>query len=317
MYLFPDYKFVNAKSAKPFLKWAGGKSQLLSQFIPYLPKELDNNEIENYYEPFLGSGAVFFFLNSQYKFRHSFLFDVNEQLVNSYNVIKDNLEELVKYLEVLQKKYFSLRDEKREDYFYGIRDNFNSIITNKYSVEDIKTKVKMTSHLIFLNKTCFNGLFRMNRKGEFNVPFGRYKNPKILDGPNLRLVNRLLQNTTIQTKSFNESLLNIHPNSFVYLDPPYLPLNKTSSFTSYSKEDFTLNNQIELSLIFKELSNKKDIWLMLSNSDPKNENSSNNFFEENFMNKQININRVYASRMINCDSSKRGKITELIIRNYQ
>ena len=305
--------------AKPFLKWAGGKTQLLNQFSICFPKELYQNKIDYYYEPFLGSGAVFFYLNSKFKFRHSFLYDSNEHLITAFNVIKNYLDELIQNLRCLEKEYFETKEIDRELFYYQRRDDFNSLITIDKLKDNTEKKVKLSAYLIFLNRTCFNGLFRMNRKGEFNVPFGRYKNPQILNENNLRLVQKSLDNTTIKWKNFKDSLSNINSNSFVYLDPPYLPLNKTSSFTAYSKEDFTIDDQIELSIKFKELSKKKNIWMMLSNSDPKNENPLNNFFEKNYKEglKNIYINRVSAKRMINCNAEKRGAINELIITNYK
>jgi DNA adenine methylase len=301
------------KYARPFLKWAGGKTQLLQQFSNYFPKELKNGEIENYYEPFLGSGAVFFFIKQNYPIKKAFLTDINEELILTFNVVKSDVTELIEELKDLKEDFISLKPNEQELFFYNIRDIYNqkksSIDFNNYSSKWISRAAQM----IFLNKTCFNGLFRLNRKGEFNVPFGRYRNPQILNEENLLRCSEELQIADIFLTDFENIKDYITSKFFIYFDPPYRPISKTSSFTSYSKYDFTDEDQVRLSNLYKYLGvngNK----LMLSNSDPKNENPSDQFFERLY--DKFNIIRVQANRMINCNGGKRGKINELLILNY-
>lgn len=307
-------KQVEQKYAKPFLKWAGGKTQLINQFIQYFPEELKNGEIENYHEPFLGSGAVFFFVAQNYPIRKAYLSDINEELILTFNVVKRDVLLLIEELKKLKRRYYSQPDEKRESFFYTMRESYNkkksTIDFNNYSSEWIH-RAALT---IFLNKTCYNGLFRLNKKGEFNVPFGFYKNPGILDKENLFLASEVLQIAEIYLTDFATINKNITHNFFIYFDPPYRPISKTASFTSYSKYDFKDKDQIRLARLFKGLSingNK----LMLSNSDPKNENPSDDFFEKHY--EEFHIKRVSAVRMINCKGDKRGAINELIITNYK
>lgn len=299
--------------AKPFLKWAGGKTQLLEQFVEYFPPELKNGSLKNYYEPFLGGGAVFFFIAQNYPIKKAYLSDVNEDLVLTFSVVQQNVFELIDELTLLKYEYFNRDENEREKYFYKIRELYNSerVKTdfNKYSSDWIPRAAK----LIFLNKTCFNGLFRLNRKGEFNVPFGRYKNPGILDQENLVSASRVLEIAEIFLTDFEDIKNKINDDFFIYFDPPYRPISITSSFTSYSKYDFTEEDQKRLAQFYCELGvngNK----LMLSNSDPKNEDPSDTFFEKLY--NKFNISKVQASRMINCKAEKRGKLTELLITNY-
>jgi DNA adenine methylase len=304
---------MNLIVAKPFLKWAGGKTQLLEQFINNFPSELKEGFLKNYYEPFLGSGAVFFFIAQNYPIKKAYLSDINEDLVLTFSVVQKNVFELIDELSIIKTEYIKKSNQGREKYFYEIRAIYNfereKTDFNKYSAGWIKRAAK----LIFLNKTCFNGLFRLNRKGEFNVPFGRYKNPGILDQENLINANRVLQIAEIFVTDFEQVRKKIKDDFFIYFDPPYRPISNTSSFTSYSKYDFTEDDQIRLANFYSEFGvngNK----LMLSNSDPKNENPSDHFFEKLY--DKFNIIKVQANRMINCNGNKRGKINELLITNY-
>lgn len=304
---------VELSVAKPFLKWAGGKSQLLEQFEKYFPKELKNGSLKNYYEPFLGGGSVFFFVAQNYQIEKAYLSDINEDLVLTFSVVQQNVFELIDELVLLKTEYFKKNEHEKEKYFYEIRELYNlqrtKVNFNKYSSDWITRAAKM----IFLNKTCFNGLYRLNRKGEFNVPFGRYKNPPILNKENLINVSQTLQIAEIFVTDFEKINSRIKDDFFIYFDPPYRPISITSSFTSYSKFDFTDEDQKRLAQFYNELGvngNK----LMLSNSDPKNENPSDNFFEKLY--KKFKIVKVQANRMINCNGQKRGKINELLILNY-
>ena len=301
--------------AKPFLKWAGGKSQLIPELSSRLPKEvIDTGKIDTYVEPFVGGGAFFFYLKSRFHITNSFLFDINRELIVGYKVLQNDPKELINQLKELESEYINKNEEERKEYYYTIRDKYNSQIGsfdyNNYN----PNWIERASHMIFLNRTCFNGLFRQNKNGEFNVPHGRYKNPKICDKENIKKVSLALKNTEIICGDFLESLKYVNNNSLVYFDPPYRPLTRTSSFTSYSKEEFTDNDQIRLSEFYKEL-NKKGAFLILSNSDPKNEDPKDEFFDNLY--KDFTIERVNAKRIINCDPTKRGEIKELIIRNYR
>lgn len=304
--------------AKPFLKWAGGKTQLLNQFEKYFPKELKEGKIKYYYEPFVGSGAVFFDVISKYKIQKAFLYDSNPELINVYNVIRDYCQDLIKHLAEMQNTYLKKSESGRKEYFYKIREELNQY-AGKTDRAEKRILIDKAARLLFLNKTCFNGLYRLNRKGEFNVPFGRYKNPKILNEDNLLKVSAVLQNVVTGVKDFSSALQNIKSPCFVYLDPPYMPISKTSSFTSYSKNDFTKEEQIRLAKFYVSLASKKNIWLMLSNSDPQNKDPKNTFFQNFYAarNKKIKIFKVPAKRMINSVADRRGAINELLIINYK
>lgn len=300
--------------AKPFLKWAGGKGQLISQISSYLPSELLEGNINTYIEPFLGGGAIFFYVAHNYKIKNYYLYDVNEDLVLVYNVIKNDVSKLITKLKKLQKDYLSLAyHDYRSDMYYELRKNYNEQkVTFSYDKYNSKW-IDRASKLIFLNKTCFNGLYRVNTNGEFNVPHGDYKNPTICDEVNLNAVSNVLQNALIQKADFEACIKHVGKKTFVYLDPPYRPISKTSSFNSYSNNDFNDNEQKRLAKFYTKL-NIKGAKLMLSNSDPQNQNPNDNFFEEQYS--KFNINKVNATRMINSNAKKRGEIKELLITNY-
>jgi DNA adenine methylase len=300
--------------ASPFLKWAGGKTQLLKQFSKRLPIEMKTGEITNYVEPFVGGGAVFFYLGQRFSFDHSSIFDANEELILTYLVIKKSTIKLNNALKSLESAYISKSNDDRERLFYHVRDSFNKKKPEiNFSTYDDEW-VTRAAQSIFLNRTCFNGLFRMNRKGEFNVPFGRYKNPRILNEDNLNDVAALLKTTTIILGDFTGCKKFVDNSTFVYLDPPYRPLNDTSSFTSYAKDGFSDTDQRRLAVFFKEL-DKKGAKIMLSNSDPRNEKPDDSFFDELYA--DYTIERVPAKRSINCNGARRGEINELIITNYR
>lgn len=306
-------------NAKPFLKWAGGKKQLLSEFEKRFPPELHSGTIKKYVEPFVGGGAVLFHVIGKFSFDECHIFDANEELVLAYRVVQTNPNELISLLQQMQQDYLQLDDEKRKEFFYAIREKFN----NKRPEIDFENYsdswIERASLIIFLNRTCYNGLFRVNSKGGFNVPFGRYKNPKIADSENLLSVSEALQNVVIHLGDFENCKKVVESSTFVYFDPPYRPLSKTSNFTSYSKDSFNDEDQIRLAVLYKNL-DEKGAKLMLSNSDPRNENPDDNFFDELYSQKlhpNFNIERVPATRMINCNAQKRGSISELIITNYK
>jgi len=301
------------KYAKPFLKWAGGKTQLLDKLEACLPKIIKEKKyIKNYVEPFIGGGAFFFYLNSKYKIEKSLISDINKEIIVSYKVIKNNPKELIYELKNKQSTYLEKNTEERKKLYYKIRKEYNNeMYTFDYNSYN-EQWIKRASSLIFLNKTCFNGLFRQNKIGEFNVPAGKYKNPKICDTENIIAVNKALENTEIKMCDFEETKKYVTPETVVYLDPPYRPLNQTSSFTSYSKNGFSDLDQIRLSKYYSEL-DKLGANLILSNSDPKNHNPNDSFFDELY--KNFNIKRVKATRMINRNPKNRGQINEIIIAN--
>lgn len=293
---------------RPFVKWAGGKGSLIPQITKYYPFELKNGRIEKYVEPFVGGGAVLIDILQKYKVQEAYAFDINKDLINCYNVIKSNVEDLIQKLEKKEKEFLSLDNEKRKNYFYDVREEYNS-----YTLED-EPNVKRASEFIFLNRTCFNGLYRVNRNGKFNVPFGKYKNPTICDSSNLRNLSKLIKDVVFEYGDYKKSEELIDAHTFVYFDPPYRPLSVTSGFTSYTKEDFNDEKQKELAEYFSLLSTR-NAKLMLSNSNPKNVDANDNFFEDIY--KGFNINEVSAKRMINSNSEGRGEISELLITNYE
>lgn len=302
-------------NAKPFLKWAGGKTQLLDELYKRLPSSLiQSGKIERYVEPFVGGGAFFFFLKRNFRVKESFLIDINKELIIGYKVIQNNVNELIDELSSMEEKYLKLSEEQRKDFYYNIRDEYNRQKDNFDYVNYNLDWVKRAAYLIFLNKTCFNGLYRLNKKGEFNVPFGKYKNPTICDADNLIEVSKALENTEVICADFEESKKYIHKNTLVYLDPPYRPLNNTSNFTSYNEDGFDDDDQRRLAQFFKEM-DKRGAYLILSNSDPKNEDVDDNFFDELYAG--FIIERAKAKRYINSNGNKRGDISELIIRNYE
>lgn len=267
-----------------FVKWAGGKKQLLEQFKPLFPEKIDR-----YFEPFVGGGAVAFHIIKKYNPKEVYLSDINEELVNCLNVIKINVEDLIKELKKLKKSH------NKETY-------------NKTRAKDPITlsNLKRAARFIYLNKTCFNGLYRVNSKGQFNVPMGKYKNPGICQENELREISDLLKNAGIEVKQFHEAIKEAKKGDFVYFDPPYYPLNKTSYFTAYTKDGFLDKEQEHLAKVFNDL-HKKGCKVMLSNSDAE--------FIKNLY-KEHKISFVSANRMINCDATKRGKVNEVVVRNY-
>lgn len=300
--------------ARPFLKWAGGKTQLLDELSKRLPKYIKQSQtIKRYCEPFVGGGAFFFFLKNHYEIKESILIDLNEELILAYKVIQSQHEKLIDLLKKIEKNYLEKNDEERKKFYYKIRSLYNKQMHNFDYKRENKQWVERTKYLIFLNKTCFNGLFRLNSKGEFNVPFGRYKNPTICDEKNLKEVHRALKGVTVISDDFEKANMYIKEETFVYFDPPYKPISSSSYFTSYSKEGFTDSDQKRLSQFYKKM-DKGNAYLLLSNSDPKNEDPENNFFDKLY--KKFTIERVDANRFINCDPKGRGSIKELIIKNY-
>lgn len=289
--IIEEAKVLIDEKPRPFVKWVGGKRQLLKQFrqMGLYPPKMFNIKTGRYFEPFVGGGAVFFDLLVE----KSFLSDLNSELVDTYNIIKDKVEELIKTLK-------EFRYEK--EYFLKVR----AMQPNQLS------KVHIASRFIYLNRTCFNGMYRVNSKGEFNVPFGKYSNPLICDEINLRRVSKALQNVEIKCQDYKMIVKKARKGDFIYFDPPYFPVNRTSSFTSYTKEAFLEKEQKELRNTYLEL-HKRGCYVMLSNS---NTPFIKKIYSE-IKSPEIKINEVLAGRAINSKATKRGKITEVLVTNYK
>lgn len=289
--------------AKPFVKWVGGKSQLLEEIRKKYPQK-----IEKYCEPFVGGGAVLFDILKKFQPKEVLINDINKELINTYLQVKNHCEELINQLNELQTKYKKLGQEDRKVLFYEKRTRYNALKVNGDELENLEK----ATLFIFLNKTCFNGLYRVNSKGLFNVPFNNAKNPLICDAENLRLCSQVLQNVILKTGDYKECESFIDEKTFVYIDPPYRPLTQTSAFTSYSENQFLDKEQIELAQFIDNIA-KKGSTILASNSDPKNSNEKDNFFDNLYSN--FEIERVSASRMINANPEKRGAINEILISN--
>lgn len=301
------YTDSDKKKVKPFLKWAGGKGQLLSEIEKYYPFE--KGKITKYAEPFVGGGAVLFDILSKYDLKEVYISDINAELIDTYCIIRDDIDKLVDMLLVMQNEFVPMNTEDRKTYYFAKRERFNDLKANNGDTNNVEKAALM----VFLNRTCFNGLFRVNKKGMFNVPMGSYKNPMICDEENLRAVSEKLQNVTIVCGDYREAVDFIDDNTFVYFDPPYRPLTDTASFTAYTENLFNDNEQIELAKFVDDMHNK-GAKIVVSNSDPKNSNAEDDFFDNIYSSHKIK--RVEATRMINCNSEARGKIKELLISNF-
>lgn len=292
------------RTIRPFLKWAGGKSQLLDEIRKKYPQN-----INRYCEPFVGGGAVLFDVLANFRPREIMINDVNFELINTYKQIQNNVEELVERLSELQSAFWKADIEKRKEFFLEKRKRFNELKIKNDADDEVERAVLF----IFLNKTCFNGLYRVNKQGLFNVPMGSYKKPLICDSENLSTISEILKNVVIGCGNYRQCYHFIDSETFVYLDPPYRPLNETSSFTSYSENEFDDNEQIQLKKFVDNISAKGAV-IVLSNSDPKNVRPNDDFFDDLY--KGYSIQRVTARRNINSKGSNRGNINELLISNY-
>ena len=306
-----------ATGAKPFIKWAGGKGQLLNQFQRHYPSALKTGQITTYVEPFMGGAAVFF--DVAQKFRHlerAYLFDINPELVLTYNVVKRDVGDLIRQLLRFEQDFLKLAKEDRKILFYEVRDAYNQARAT-IDFDDYNARwVRRAAQMIFLNKTCFNGLFRLNSKGGFNTPCGDYSNPTICDSLALKRASETLELATVERSSFEtlaEKPINFSK-SFIYFDPPYRPLSRTASFTAYSAESFRDDDQRRLKEVAEVLA-ARGAYVMLSNSDPKVSDLTDTFFDDLY--EGFVIERVVANRMINSKAESRGPITEVLIKNYQ
>lgn len=290
--------------AKPFVKWVGGKTQLLGDIECILPFDFLQRKNVMYVEPFVGGGAVLFWILQRFpNIKKAVINDINPHLITTYRVIKEQPYRLIEQLDILRDEYIPLNEEDRKFYYLNKRDryNFSSL-----------SEIEVAALFIFLNRTCFNGLYRVNSNGKFNVPHGRYANPKICDKETILADSQILQKVEILCGDFAETISYASPNALFYFDPPYKPLSKTSSFNSYAKEDFDDNEQIRLRDFCHEISKLK-AYFILSNSDVKGKIENSNFFDEIY--NAYNIHRVMATRMVNANPSKRGKLSELMISN--
>ena len=292
-------------TVKPFLKWAGGKSQILSEIRAKYPSGLGQT-VKKYAEPFVGGGAVLFDILSSYELSDVYISDINRELILTYKKIRDDVESLISHLHLLESSYLPTDSTARKKFFYLSRKRFNEL---KLAESDSH---ELAALFIFLNRTCFNGLYRVNSKGEYNVPQGSYKNPCICDTNNLLAVSKALQCVDIKCCDYKDSKCFIDHNTFVYFDPPYRPLNTSSSFTTYTQNGFGDNDQIELAKFIDKMS-ERGAFVVASNSDPKNTNENDTFFDELYS--AYKIFRISANRAINSVGNGRGKISELLIAN--
>lgn len=292
--------------AKPFIKWVGGKKQLLKQLDVLLPTDFAKRKNVTYIEPFVGGGAMLFYMLQTYtNIKSAVINDINPDLTTCYRVVRDNPTALIDSLKKIQKEYYAIKTEsQRKDFFLAQRELFNT-----KGLDDITN----STLFLFLNRTCFNGLYRVNKSGKFNVPFGKYTSPTICDAETLYTDSEILQQVEIMTGDFENTLSKINGETFFYLDPPYRPLGKTSNFNEYAKESFNDDAQIRLKLFCDRL-NKAGVNFMLSNSDGAQVENKDMFFDELY--KSYHIERVWASRNINSIASKRAKLTEIVVGNY-
>ena len=298
---------MTAKKAKPFLKWAGGKTQLIEEIQRMLPKDLTKTKF-TYIEPFVGSGAILFWILDNFQNLEKVVInDINEDLINTYKTIAENPYELISTLDVLQSEFHALEgnEDNKKEYYYQKRVLYN---TRK------EAKTEQSALFIFLNRTCFNGLYRVNSKNLYNVPMGGYKKPTICDKENLLAVSKVLQKVEIFWGDFENTLDSANEKSVFYLDPPYKPLSGTSSFNSYAKDDFNDAEQIRLRDFCAKLDSLNHYWI-LSNSDVKGKDKDSEFFDELYA--DFSISRVKAKRSINSNPDKRGELNELLITNHK
>lgn len=290
--------------ARPFIKWVGGKTQLLDDIKNSLPRDLSQREGMTYVEPFVGGGAVLFWILQEYpNITRAIINDINTELICTYQVVKYDVESLIIELTRLQTEYLQLDAVARKKYFLVQRERFNG---------DNKTDIETAALFIFLNRTCFNGLYRVNSKGKFNVPHGRYSNPKICDVETLRADSAILQRVEIMCGDFAQTGKYAGDNVLYYFDPPYRPLTETSAFTSYSKDGFDDAEQTRLRDFCSQITTHKSLFVA-SNSDPQNVDNGDDFFDHLY--ESFSIKRVSAARMINSKGSGRGAISEIMISN--
>lgn len=315
-------EYIDGNNAKPFLKWAGGKKQVITFIEDKLSSCVDDSKvIKKYFEPFLGGGAVFFHLINNYKIKEAYLGDINKELILTYLVVKGHHKELIDKLDDYSGNWDDWSLDRRKEEYKTLRTQFNNDLEcfdyKKFNHKNFDDEqITRASQMIILNKTCFNGLYRVNKNGKFNVPMGSYKNPRICDEENLCNVHKALKKVQIVCGDFEKSK-GIDNNSFVYLDPPYLPIKK-DSFTSYNSKEFDINEQIRLSHFCEKIASDGGKFI-LSNSDPKNKDPNNNFFSDTYRKLKIDncgYDKIEVRRSINSNGKKRGPVKELLIYNF-
>lgn len=299
---------MQQKNLKPILKWAGGKTQLLAEISHAYPDGFGNT-IRRYAEPFVGGGAVLFDILSKYELDEIYISDINAELINMYLIVRDQVEDLITILTGYHSEYLALDGEGRKQYYYSKRDEFNKLITTGES----RSGATSAALFIFLNRTCFNGLYRANKNGLFNVPMGDQANPLICNEENIRAVSEALAKVQIVCSDYSASKTFIDKHTLVYLDPPYRPLKGRDSFISYTETEFDDSCQRALAGFIEEM-DAKGAYIILSNSDPKNVDPEDDFFEDLYA--DYDIQRIDAKRKINRNADHRGYITELLIKNY-
>jgi DNA adenine methylase len=302
---------TTSKAARPFLKWAGGKGQLLAQIDAHLPPALKQGRVQRYIEPFTGGGALFFYVAQTYPVEEYILADLNPELTLVYESVQQDTDQLIENLKCMQAEYTPLNEAQREAYYYAVRMELNQ--GSAADTVRSQERAQRAAQIIFLNRTCYNGLFRVNAKGKFNAPFGRYKNPRICDANNLQAAGRILQKARILTGGYKKVEPHVRQQTFVYFDPPYRPISKTASFTAYAQQSFNEIDQLTLAAFYRRL-DQTGACLMLSNSDPTHTDPQDGFFEQAYSG--FRIERVWAARMINSNPGKRGRLPELLIMNY-
>lgn len=292
------------------VKWAGGKSKLAKVIEEEILKTVDIDKIDTYVEPFFGGGSFFFYMNQKYQFKNKIIADINFELINLYKVIQQKPDKIMSYMDVLQNDYNKLDNlELKSAYFYAIRDDYNkSIMAGVQSELD----VIQAAYFLFLNKVGFNGLYRVNMKGLYNVPFGKKETATLYKKSNILGVSRLLADVIILNCSYEGTIDYANENTLFYLDPPYRPLSNSSSFTSYAKSNFNDSNQKELAHFIDNI-DMLESKFALSNSDPKNQDAEDNFFDDLYSN--YNIRRIFANRSIGAKSNSRGKVSEILVTN--
>ena len=297
-------KRLDTYSARPFVKWVGGKTQLLDDIRKALPCDLSDRKAVTYVEPFVGGGAVLFWILQEYpNITRAIINDINSKLICTYRVIKSDVEKLIVELTQIQSEYLALDEAARKNYYLSQRDRFN---------EENNSEVETAALFIFLNRTCFNGLYRVNSKGKFNVPHGKYSNPRICDEETLRADSAVLQRVEILCGDFAQTGKYAGDNVLYYIDPPYRPLTETSAFTSYAKDRFDDMEQMRLRDFCEQIAAHKSLFVA-SNSDPQNVDNGDDFFD--LLYGMFSIKRVSASRMINSKGNGRGAISEIMISN--
>ena len=292
--------------AKPFVKWVGGKTQLIEQLEALLPADFDQWNDVTYIEPFVGGGAMLFYMLQKHtNIKSAIINDINPDLTTCYKVVRDNPTELISALKSIQREYYALSTEDaRKQFFLLMRDEFNTKALDP---------IRNTTLFFFLNRTCFNGLYRVNKAGLFNVPFGRYETPMICDEKTIYADSVLLENVEILTGDYQQTLAHAKGNTLFYFDPPYRPLTNTSSFNDYTKEAFNDLAQKRLKEFCDQVQ-KSGYKFMLSNSDCFNTPLKDRFFEDLYL--EYVIDRVWAARSVNANPTKRGKLQEILVHNY-